>query len=50
MTQIISIENLDFLANSMRMNEVDFENEIKASSLVKLFEFGKVSSLTGLEL
>lgn len=28
----------------MKMSEVEFENEIKVSSLVKLFEFGKVSS------
>ena len=30
----------------MRMNKNDFENEMKVSSLVKLFELGKVSSGT----
>lgn len=44
MAQTISIEYPNFLANSMRMNKVDFENEIKVSGLVKLFELGKVSS------
>jgi predicted HTH domain antitoxin len=44
MKNTISIEYPNFLANSMRMSEVDFENEIKVSSLVKLFELGKVST------
>jgi predicted HTH domain antitoxin len=44
MTQTISIEYPHYLANSMRMNENDFGKEIKISSLVKLFELGKVSS------
>ena len=44
MEHTISIEYPNFLANSMRMNEVDFENEIKVSSIVKLFELGKVST------
>ena len=44
MAQTISIEYPNFLANSMRMTELDFENEIKVSGLVKLFELGKVSS------
>lgn len=30
----------------MRMNERDFEKEIKISALVKLYELGKVSSGT----
>ena len=30
----------------MRMNKNDFENKIKVSSLVKLFELGKVSAGT----
>jgi predicted HTH domain antitoxin len=46
MAEVISIEYPDFLANSMRMNKNDFENEMKVSSLVKLFELGKVSSGT----
>jgi predicted HTH domain antitoxin len=44
MTNSILIEYPNFLANSMRMNEVDFESEIKISGLVKLFELGKVST------
>ena len=44
MEHTISIEYPNFLANSMRMSEVDFENEIKVSSIVKLFELGKVSA------
>ena len=44
MAQTISVEYPKFLANSMRMSEVEFENEIKVRSLVKLFELGKVSS------
>lgn len=46
MRQVISIEYPDYLANSMRMNKKDFEEEIKISALVKLFELGKVSSGT----
>lgn len=44
MANIISVEYPDYLANSMRMNRDDFEKEIKTSSLVKMFELGKVSS------
>ncbi len=44
MATIISIEYPDYLANSMRMNEIEFGKEIKISALVKLFELGKVSS------
>ena len=46
MAEVISIEYPGYLANSMRMNKNDFENEMKVSSLVKLFELGKVSSGT----
>ena len=46
MSQIISIEFPDYLANSMRMNKSEFEKEIKISGLVKLFELGKISSGT----
>jgi predicted HTH domain antitoxin len=46
MSQIISIEYPDYLANSMRMNKSEFEREIKISSLIKLFELGKISSGT----
>lgn len=44
MGQIINIEYPGYLADSMRMNPDDFEKEVKTSSLVKLFELGKVSS------
>lgn len=44
MANTISIEYPNFLANSMRMNESDFENEIKVSGLIKLFELGKIST------
>jgi len=46
MNRTINIEYPESLANSLRLNEKDFENEIKISSLVKLFEIGKVSSGT----
>ena len=46
MSQIISIEFPDYLANSMRMNKSEFGKEIKISGLVKLFELGKISSGT----
>jgi predicted HTH domain antitoxin len=46
MATIISIEYPDYLANSMRMNEIEFGKEIKITALVKLFELGKVSSRT----
>lgn len=44
MAQNITVEYPDYLANSMRMNAHDFEREIKTSSLVKLYELGKISS------
>jgi predicted HTH domain antitoxin len=40
----INIEYPESLANSLRLNGKDFESEMKTSSLVKLFELGKVSS------
>lgn len=44
MKGIINIEYPESLANSLRLRGKDFENEMKTSSLVKLFELGKVSS------
>jgi predicted HTH domain antitoxin len=44
MKRTINIEYPESLANSLRLNAKDFEYEIKTSSLVKLFELGKVSS------
>lgn len=46
MGQFISVDYPEFLANAMRMNKEDFEQEVKISALVKLFELGKVSSGT----
>lgn len=46
MKGMINIEYPESLANSLRLKGKDFENEIKASSMVKLFEIGKVSSGT----
>ncbi|MFO7790610.1 MAG: UPF0175 family protein [Bacteroidales bacterium] len=44
MENMIKIEYPESLANTLRLSEKDFEYEMKASSLVKLFELGKVSS------
>ncbi len=44
MNGIINIAYPESLANTLRLNGKDFESEIKTSSLVKLFELGKVSS------
>ena len=44
MKGIINIEYPEFLANSLRLSVKDFESEMKTSSLVKLFELGRVSS------
>lgn len=44
MKGIINIPYPESLANSLRLNEKEFESEMKTSSLVKLFELGKVSS------
>jgi predicted HTH domain antitoxin len=46
MKSIINIGYPEALANSLKLSEKEFETEIKASSLVKLFELGKVSSGT----
>ena len=43
---MINIEYPESLAHALRLKGKDFENEIKASSLVKLFELGMVSSGT----
>ncbi len=44
MKGIINIEYPESLANSLRLSGKDFESEIKTSSLVKLYELGRVSS------
>ena len=46
MKGMINIEYPESLANSLRLRGKDFENEMKTSSLIKLFELGKVSSGT----
>ena len=44
MADTIKIDYPQYLADSMRMDLEDFGREMKISSLVKLFEMGKVSS------
>lgn len=44
MKGIINIEYPESLANTLKLSGKDFESEMKTSSLVKLFELGKVSS------
>jgi len=44
MKGIINIKYPESLANTLRLSGKDFENEMKTSSLVKLYELGKVSS------
>lgn len=44
MNGIINIGYPESLANTLRLSEKDFESEIKTSSLVKLYELGRVSS------
>ncbi len=38
MNRMISVEYPESLANSLRLNGKAFEDEIKTSSLIKLFE------------
>ena len=44
MKGIIHIKYPKSLANTLRLNGKDFESEMKTSSLVKLYELGRVSS------
>lgn len=46
MEGVIQVEYPESLANSLKLSEKEFEREMKTSSLVKLFELGKVSSGT----
>ena len=46
MKGMINIKYPESLANSLKLSGKEFELEIKTSSLVKLFELGKVSSGT----
>lgn len=44
MKGIINIEYPEYLANNLRLSEKDFQSEIKISSMVKLYELGRISS------
>jgi predicted HTH domain antitoxin len=44
MKGMINIEYPESLANTLRLNGKEFASEMKTSSLVKLYELGKVSS------
>ncbi len=44
MKQLISINYPESLALSLKMNNQEFENEMKTISLIKLYELGKISS------
>lgn len=44
MNGIINIEYPESLAESLRLTDDEFVSEMKISSLVKLYELGKVSS------
>lgn len=46
MNGVITVEYPESLANQLRLSVKDFEHEIKTSSLVKLYEIGKISSGT----
>jgi predicted HTH domain antitoxin len=41
---MIKIEYPESLANTLKLSGKDFETEIKITSLVKLYELGKISS------
>lgn len=44
MRKIIKVEYPQSLANTLRLSGQEFASEIKTSSIIKLFELGKVSS------
>lgn len=44
MKGMINIEYPESLANTLRLSGKDFESEIKISSMVKLYELGRISS------
>ncbi len=46
MKGVINVEYPESLSNTLRLQRKDFENEMKACSMVKLFELGKISSGT----
>jgi predicted HTH domain antitoxin len=46
MQKAIHVKYPESLANDLKLSHEDFEKEIKMSSLVKLYEMGKISSGT----
>jgi predicted HTH domain antitoxin len=44
MKRKINIEYPESLANALNLRECEFKYEVKISSIVKLFELGKISS------
>jgi len=44
MKGVINIAYPESLANSLKLSGKEFETEIKTSSMVKLYELGKISS------
>lgn len=46
MERLISVTYPESLANSLKLTDKEFENEIKTISLIKLYELGKISSGT----
>lgn len=46
MKGMINVEYPESLANTLRLRRKDFQDEMKTSSLVKLFELGKATSGT----
>ncbi len=50
MERLISIKYPESLAFSLKMEDEEFQNEIKTISLIKLYELGKISSGLAAEL
>lgn len=46
MERQLSVTFPESLANSLKLGDKEFENEIKIISLIKLYELGKISSGT----
>jgi predicted HTH domain antitoxin len=50
MQNAICVEYPESLASLLKLSTKDFENEMKMSSLVKLYEMGKISSGTAADV
>lgn len=50
MQKAIHVKYPESLASALKLNTKDFEKEMKMSSLVKLYEMGKISSGTAAEV